>query len=65
MHKKIYKKYFKFIFIQSKNFHGDSVKNESARVKQLEGKGVQNAPPPACLGLKQGSEYLKFCPSDS
>ena len=45
MHKKIYKKYFKFMFIKRKK-NGDSVKNESARVKQLEGKGVQNAPPP-------------------
>ena len=36
----------------SKKFHGDSVKNESAKAKKLE-KGAPNPPPPppACLGL--------------
>ena len=32
-------------------FHGDSVKNESARTKNYRG-GAPNAPSPACLGLK-------------
>ena len=36
-------------------FHGDSVKNKSARTKKLQ--GVER-PPPACLGLK--SDHLKL-----
>ena len=35
-----------------KKFHGDSVTNESARAKQLQG-GAPNAPPPAFIGLRQ------------
>ena len=37
--------------MKSQKFHGDSVKNESARAKILEWAGAPNAPPPACLGL--------------
>ena len=37
--------------LKVKKFHGDSVKNESARTKTTGG-GAPNAPSPACLGLK-------------
>ena len=33
-------------------FHGDSVKNESARAKKLEGGGAPNALPPDFIGLR-------------
>ena len=35
----------KCMFIAVKKIHGDSVENESARAKQLEGGGATNAPP--------------------
>ena len=51
MHKKknFTKNPLKYYLLKVKKFHGDSVKNESARAKKLEG-GAPNAPP-ACLGL--------------
>ena len=33
-------------------FHGDSVKNESAKTKKNYGGGGAKRPPPACLGLR-------------
>ena len=48
--KKLTKKSFKLLFMKGKKFHGDSVKNESARAKKLQ-EWVQNSPPTACLGL--------------
>ena len=47
--KKITKNPLNYNLWKVKKIHGDSVKNESARAKQLEGGGA----PPACLGLKK------------
>jgi len=33
-------------------FHGDSVKNEGARAKKLEGEGLQMPPPPSLFRVK-------------
>jgi len=44
MHKKFYKKFFKFLFIKSQ-CSGDSVKNESAKAKQTRGPKAPKAPP--------------------
>ena len=41
------------------NFHGDSVKYESARTKQSTGGGATT--PQACLGLRLPSCQLKKC----
>ena len=38
--------------MKSQKFHGDSVKNESARAKKLEGEGAPNAPPPSLYRVK-------------
>ena len=39
------KKSFKLLFIKVEKFHGDSVKNESARTKKLQGGGAKHSPP--------------------
>ena len=45
MHKKNFKKSFSLLIMISQKFHGDSVKNESARAKKkLEG-GAKRPPP--------------------
>ena len=40
-----------YSFQVKKKLHGESVKNEIAKTKKLCG-GTPNAPPPACLGLR-------------
>ena len=40
------KKSFKFLFIKSKKFYSDNVKNESAKERKLEGGGRQRPPTP-------------------
>ena len=44
--KKFTKESFKLLVMKSQKFHGDSVKNESARAKKLEG-GRQSPPSPS------------------
>ena len=47
-----------YYFWKVKKFHGDNIKNESAKAKKTRGGGAPNAPPPACLGLKETMEKL-------
>ena len=44
--KKIYKKPYKLLILKGKTFHGDSVKNESARAKKTKGEGAKGPPQP-------------------
>ena len=47
------KKSFKLLFMKSQKFHGDSVKNESARAKKARGGGRQTPPPPSLFTVKE------------
>ena len=44
-------------FLKSQNFHGDIVKNESARAKKLE--GGPNAPPPRLFIVNERLDGLQ------
>ena len=57
MHKKNYKKSLNYYLRKVKKFHGDSVKNESARAKQTRGGGGAKRIPIACLGLKVSNKF--------
>ena len=50
-HKKLSKNPSNFYLLKVKKIHGDSVKNESAREKKLEGGGGQTLPPPPVYSL--------------
>ena len=49
--KKKYKKSLKINLLKVTKFHGDSVKNKSAKTKKTRGRGGSNVPPPSCLGF--------------
>ena len=57
--KKLQKKPLNYYFWKVKKFHGDSVKNESARAKKLEGGGCQT-PPPSLFRVKEDGELMIF-----
>ena len=45
-------KKFAKISLKVTRFHGESVKNESAKTKKTRKGGGRQRPPPACLGLR-------------
>ena len=49
--KKKYNKSLKIYLLKVTKFHGDSVKNKSAKTKKTRGRGGVNRPPPSSLGF--------------